>query len=100
MTDEERAEIVALCQDPNEDFADVQGRVPTPEEIAMVAAIADSMFFRLSPEKQVDDVLHLPAHVSARLLARMPSLEREQILCSLPSSLSKDIQSLLPVGAA
>lgn len=98
MTDEERAEVIALCQDPDEDFSDVQGRPPTREEIEMVASIADGMFFRLPPEKQVDDIIHLPTHVSARLLAQMSKSERDHILSFLPSRLSEDIHSLLPVG--
>ena len=98
VTDEERAEIIALCEDPNEDFSDVRGRMPTPEEIAMVEAIADAMFFRCSPEEQVDEILYLPTHVSARLLAQMPTTERGRILSCLPSRLSEDMQSLLPVG--
>ena len=68
MTDEERAQIIGLCEDPEEDFADVQSRPPTPEEIAVVESLAYGMFLRLSPEQQVDDLLHLPPHVSARLL--------------------------------
>ena len=61
MTDEERSQIIALCEDPEEDFADVQGRPPTPEEIAVVESLAQEMFLRLSPEQQVDDLLHLPS---------------------------------------
>ncbi len=98
MTDEERAELIALCQDPDEDFSDVHGRPPTTEEVAMVASLADAMFFRLSHEKQADDILHLPAHVSARLLAQMPTSEREHLISLLPSQLTAPIRSLLPVG--
>ena len=98
VTDEERSAIIALCEDPNEDFSDVRGRSPTPQDVAMVASIADAMFFRLPTEGQIDDILHLPAHVSARLLAQMPTSERENILSCLPSQLSEDIQSLLLVG--
>lgn len=94
MTDEERAEVIALCQDPDEDFRDVRGRPPTTEEIALVASIADGMFLRLSPEEQVDDILHLPTHVSARLLAHMSTSEREHVLSFLPGQMSKDINPL------
>ena len=100
MTDEERAQIIALCEDPDEDFGDVQGRPPTPEEIAMVASLAETLFLSLSPNQQVDDILHLPTHVSARLLAQMSGPDRENLLSSLPSQLSEDIHSLLPVGSA
>ena len=99
MTDEEMAEVIALCEDPNEDFSDVRGRPPTPEEIAMVTSIADGIFFRLSPEKQVDNILRLPTHASARLLAQMPTSDREHMLSLLPSPLSEDIHSLLPMGS-
>lgn len=98
VTDEERAAIIALCEDPAEDFRDVSGRPPTPEEVAMVESIADAMFFRRPPEGRIDDIVHLPAHVSARLLAQMPTADREYVLSCLPSHLSDDILSLLPVG--
>lgn len=100
MTDEERAQIIALCEDPDEDFGDVQGRPPTPEEIAMLTSLAESMFLSLSPAQQVDDILHLPTHVSARLLAQMSGQDRENLLSLLPSQLSEDITLLLPVGSA
>ncbi len=100
MTDEERAQIIALCEDPDEDFGDVQGRPPTPEEIAVVESLARGMFLRLSPEQQVDDLVHLPPHVSARLLGQMPAPDREHILSLLPGKVSKDLHSLLPVGSA
>ena len=100
MTDEERAQIIALCEDPDEDFGDVQGRPPTPEEIALVASLAETLFLSLSPNQQVDDILHLPTHVSARLLAQMSGPDRENLLSLLPSQLSEDIHSLLPVGSA
>ena len=90
MTDEERVQIIALCEDPEEDFADVQSRPPTPEEIAVVESLAHGMFLRLSPEQQVDDLLHLPTHVSARLLAQMPPPDREHVLSFLPSNVLKD----------
>ena len=100
MTDEERTEIIALCEDPNEDFGDVQGRPPTLEEIAMVASLAETMFLSLSPEQQVDDLLHLPTHVSARLLAQVSAPDRENLLSPLPNQMSEDIQSLMSVGSA
>ena len=99
MTDEEHAEIIALCEDPNEDFSDVQGRPPTADEAAMVEHIADAMFFRCSPDEQINDILSLPTHASARLLAQMSTTETAHILSCLPSELSEDIQSLLPVVA-
>ena len=98
VTDEERAAIIALCEDPDEDFSDVRGRPPTPEDVAMVESIADAMFLRIPTEEQIDDVLHLPAHVSARMLEQMPTSKREHILSCLPGRLSEDIQSLLLVG--
>ena len=100
VTDEERAAIIALCEDPDEDFSDVRGRSPTPEEVAMVQSMADAMFLRLPVEGQVDDILHLPLRVSVRLLAQMPIAEREHILSCLPSHLSEEILSLLPVAAS
>ncbi|MDE0231048.1 MAG: hypothetical protein OXI56_00105 [bacterium] len=100
MTDEERAQIIALCEDPDEDFGDLQGRPPTPEEIAMVASLAETLFLSLSPQQQVDDILHLPTHVSARLLAQMSGPDRDNLLSLLASQLSEDIRSLLPVGSA
>ena len=100
MTDEERAAIIALCEDPDEDFSDVRGRPPTPEEVAMVESIAGAMFLRIPTDEQIDDVLNLPVHVSARLLVEMPASEREHILSRLPGHLSEDIQSLMPVGTA
>ena len=44
VTEEERSAIIALCEDPDEDFSDVRGRAPTSEDVAMVASIADAMF--------------------------------------------------------
>ena len=90
MTDEERAQIIALCEDPDEDFGDVQGRPPTSEEIAVVESLAQGMFLRLSPEQQVDDLLNLPPHVSARLLGQMPPPDSEHVLSLLPSNVLED----------
>ena len=106
MTSEETAalredmRILALCEDPNEDFDDIESRPPTPDEVALVGAMGADLFYGLPPEEQVDDILHLPPHVSARLLARMPSEERDRILPLLPGRLSETILSLLPVGSA
>ena len=99
MTDKEMAEVIALCEEPIEDFSDVRGRPPAPEDTTMAMSIADGMFSRLSPEKQVDDILHLPTHVSARLLAQLPTSERKHILTRLPSLLLEDIHSLLLAGS-
>ena len=99
MTDQELAEIIALCEDPNEDFSDVQGRPPTAETIAMLERIADASFLRCDPAEQVEDLLYLPPHVSARLLGQMHPTEANHLLSCLPSELSEDIRSLLPAVA-
>ncbi len=96
----EDAEIIARCEDPNEDFENIDSRPLTPEEIAWVTSLADGMFFNLSPQAQVDDILHLPAHVSARLLAQMSASEREKILSRLPEELAQGIISAASVGVA
>ncbi len=87
MRNERRSSLSART----EEFGDVQGRPPTPEEIALVASLADGMFLSLPPEQQVDDLFHLPTHVSARLLAQMPVPDRENLLSLLPSQMSEDM---------
>lgn len=94
MTDEERARIIALCEDPDEDFSDVQSRPATPEEIAWVQSIADDMFLNLPLTEKTDDILHLPPHVAARLVSLMPSSEATQMLELLPDEHAEQIASL------
>ena len=99
MTDEEREKIIALCEDPEEDFSDVESRPANPEEIAWVESIADGMFLRLTLGEKIDEILHLPPHVAARLVAQMPTLERRRLLESLPGEQVDEILSRLAVGA-
>ena len=98
MTDQEQAEVIALCEDPDEDFSDVESRPATSEERALVESIADGMFLRLTADDQVEDLLQLPPHVSARLVAQMPESRREHVLSQIPTELAQDILSLSPVG--
>ncbi len=104
MTDDEiaalreDAEIIARCEDPNEDFKNIDSRPLTPEDIAWVTSLADGLFFKLSLEDQIDDILHLPAHVSARLLAQMGALERGRVISRLPDELAQSIISATSVG--
>ena len=94
------AEIIALCEDPKEDFSDVRGRPPTPEELSLANALADSMFFNRPFDKQIEDILHFPPHVSARRLAQMPAADSDRLLSYVPKELAEDIVSLLSVGVA
>ena len=92
------AEIIALCEDPDVEFDDTPGRPPTPEEGALVVALADSMFFKRPFDKQIEDLLHVPPHVSARRLAQMPAADRNRLLSHVPEQLAEAIVSRLSVG--
>ena len=94
------AEVIALSEDPNADFNDTQGRVPTPEEVSLVTALADSMFFKRPFDKQIEDILHFPPHVSARRLAQMSAADSDRLLSHVPKELAAEIVSLLSVGVA
>ena len=95
VNEEERAEVIALCEDPEADLNDVGGRPPTPGEVSFVNALADSMFFQRPIDKQIEDILHFPTRVSARRLAQMSTGERDRLLSHVPKELAQEIISLL-----
>ena len=92
------AEIIALSEDPDVSFDDVRGQPPTAEERAWLADLADSLFYQCSLKEQIITVQELPAHISARPLARMSDQERSAILSRIPSDLAKEITALIPAG--
>lgn len=94
------AEVIALSEDPKVDFSDTQGRPPTPEEVSLVTAMADSMFFKRPFDKQIEDILQFSPHVSARRLAQMPAADSNRLLSHVPRELAEEIVSLLSVGVA
>lgn len=93
-------EIIALCEDPNVSFDDVRSRPATPEERAWLADLADSLFYQCSLEEQIGDTRELPAHISARRLARMSDRERSAILSLMPTDLAKEITALIPASVS
>lgn len=91
-------EIIAIAEDPlaEED----PGQPASVESLEQVARLADVLFFQVPLEEKIDHILHIPADISARRLARMSDRERAEILTHLPTGLVERIVALLPVSAS
>ena len=100
MTELDYQEIIALSEDPDVSFDDVQGQPFTAERYAWLAEIADSIFYQCTLDVQVRSVIGMSVDISVRRLARMSDDERTEILSHLPADLADEIVSRLPVGVA
>jgi len=74
-----------------------RGRPASPQALDLVAEVADALFLQCPFDEKIEDILHFPAEISARRLAKMTDRERAEILSHLPTRLVEEITSLLPV---
>ena len=99
MAEADYQETMALSENPDLAGGD-RGQPFDSERYAELADFADSIFYKCSPDERVEITRCLPAHVSARRLARMPDRQRNTILSPLPSDLAEEIAGLLPVAVS
>lgn len=97
MVEPDYQEAMALSEEPDLTGGD-RGQPFDSDRHAELADFADSIFYKCSLDEQVEITRCLPAHVSARRLARMPDRRRRDILSPLPSDLAEEISNLLPVA--
>ncbi len=68
-----------------------RGQPASPESLARVAKVADTLFFQCPFEEKIEEILQIPPEISARRLAQMPGSEGAEILAHLPAELVEGI---------